>query len=64
MILISSRPYTHSLTSGVAGNCFKSYQTYEEAWEVYLDLKKKGVLKVVRNVGDDVVFGSLENAIQ
>lgn len=61
---ISYRPYVQSITSGVSGNCQKSYPTYDEALEDYLDLKARGLIRIVRNRGDENVFGPIENAVQ
>ena len=58
------RLYVHSLTSGVTGSCQKSYRTYSEASSVYQEIKVKGLLKIIRDPGDEVHFGSVEYAIQ
>ena len=63
-LFIFIRPYVHKLTSGVSGSCQKSYATYDEARGVYLDLKEQGLVRVVRDPGDDVAFGLLEDAVQ
>ncbi|KAF8501151.1 hypothetical protein F5888DRAFT_1632916 [Russula emetica] len=39
-------PYVQSLTSGVSGNCQKSYATYDKAHDVYQDLKESGLLRI------------------
>lgn len=62
--LVLSRPYVHSLTSGVSGSCQKSYVTYDEALGVYRDLKANGLIRVVRDRGDESVFGPIEDAVE
>ncbi|KAI0245297.1 hypothetical protein BJV78DRAFT_1139590, partial [Lactifluus subvellereus] len=57
-------PYVQSLTSGVSGNCQKSYTTYDEACDVYQDLKAQGLVRIVRNCGDEDIFGLLEDAME
>lgn len=59
-----NRPYVQSITSGVSGNCQKSYTTYDEAWEVYQDLKASGLVRIIRNRGDEDLFGPVEDAIK
>jgi hypothetical protein len=63
-VFVFIRPVVHQYTSGVPGNCQKSYTTYHEAMGVYQDLKEKGLVRVVRTRGDDVTLGALEDAIQ
>ena len=62
--MFQNRLYVQSLTSGVSRNCQKSYATYDEALDVYQDLKASGLLRVVRNRGDDHLFGPVEDAIE
>lgn len=59
-----NRPYVQSLISGVSGNCQKSYATYDEALDVYHDLKAQGLVKIIRDRGDDSFFGPVENAVE
>ncbi|KAF8483376.1 hypothetical protein DFH94DRAFT_679922 [Russula ochroleuca] len=54
-------PLVSSITSGVSGNCHKSYRTYNEAVNAYRDLKARGLVRVVRNPGDDAIFGPTES---
>ncbi|KIL55028.1 hypothetical protein M378DRAFT_55446, partial [Amanita muscaria Koide BX008] len=61
--VFDSWPYVQSLTSGVSGNCQKSYTTYEEAVSVYQHLKANGLVRVIRNRGDESFFGSIEDAM-
>jgi hypothetical protein len=58
------RPYVHSLTSRVSGSCQKSYTTYDEALDVYRDLKACGIVRVVREPGDEITFGPIEEAVE
>lgn len=59
-----NRPLVQSYTSGVSGSCQKSYSTYEEAFEVYEDLKEKNLLQVLRVPGDEAIFGRIEDSMQ
>lgn len=59
-----NRPYVQSLTSGVSGNCHKSYVTHDEALRVYQEMKAKGLVRVIRDPGDEYHFGSIEDAVQ
>jgi hypothetical protein len=61
---VPNRPYVQSLTSGVSGNCQKSYATYDEALGVYQDLKVNGLVRIVRNRGDENIFGPVEDAVE
>jgi hypothetical protein len=61
---ILNRPHVHNLTSGVSGNCHKSYATYVEAQTVYTQLKAIGLVRVVRNRGDEITFGPFGDAMQ
>lgn len=58
------RPYVQSLTSGVSGNCHVSYISYSEAFASYMDLKARGLVKIVRMRGDERRFGPLKEAMQ
>jgi hypothetical protein len=62
--LFRNRPYVQSLTSGVSGNCQKSYPTYDEALDVYQDLKARGLIRIIRNRGDESLFGPVEDAME
>jgi Caulimovirus viroplasmin len=59
-----NRPYVQSLTSGVTGGCQKSYPTYNEALSVYREIKGKGLVQIIRDPGDEIFFGSIEDAMQ
>lgn len=58
------RLYVESITSGVTGGSQKSYPTYSEALSVYSQLKSRGLLQVIRDPGDEWLFGPLDDAIQ
>jgi hypothetical protein len=47
----------------VSGNCHKSYATYPEAFYAYADLKERGLVRVVRKPGDEILFGPDEEAM-
>ena len=53
-----------SLTSGASGSCQKSYSTYDEALSIYQGIKAKGLVRIIRDPGDEVFFGRIEDAIQ
>jgi len=36
---------------------------YNEALNVYKDLKASGLIRIIRNYGDDIFFGPVEDAI-
>jgi hypothetical protein len=38
--------------------------TYDEALGVYRDLKANGLIRVVRDRGDESVFGPIEDAVE
>jgi len=59
-----NRPYVQSLTSGASGSCQKSYSTYDEALSIYQGIKAKGLVRIIRDPGDEVFFGRIEDAIQ
>jgi hypothetical protein len=48
----------------MSGNCQKSYPTYAEASSVYRKIKAKGLVRIIRDPGDEEYFGSLEHAVQ
>jgi hypothetical protein len=54
----------HSLTSGVSGSAQKAYPSYDEALRVYNDLKRRGLVHVNRQRGDEELHGPLEDAMQ
>jgi hypothetical protein len=58
------RPHVQSLTSGVSGSCQKSYATYSEAFTIYQELKAKGLVRIIRDPGDEIFFGHTEDAMQ
>lgn len=59
-----NRPYVQSLMSGVVGNCQKSYPTHSKALSVYQNIKARGLVQVIRDPGDEIFFGHIEDAIQ
>jgi hypothetical protein len=48
----------------VSGATHKSFRTHDLALDYYLDAKAKGRVRVVRNPGDDVIYGSRSDAMQ
>jgi hypothetical protein len=62
--MFQNRPYVQSLTFGVSGSCQKSYATYNEALNIYQELKASGLVRIARNCGDENFFGPVEDAIE
>jgi len=50
--------------SGVSGAWYKGFATHELAAKFYLDAKKNGLVSVVRDPGDNKLFGPLCDAMQ
>jgi hypothetical protein len=48
----------------VSGATHKSFGTYDQALAYYLDAKAKHAVRVVRNPGDDVIYGPRSQAMQ
>ena len=59
----SFRTYTNALVSGILGNTFVGYYTYEDAIEEYEHAKAHGLIEVMRDPGDDDIFGPIKYAI-
>jgi hypothetical protein len=64
MLETLNRLYVHSLTSGVSGSCQESFKTYDEALYLYTDAKRRGIVRLVRDPGDEEIFGPVEDAMQ
>lgn len=58
------RLHIHKYMSRVSGNCQKSYTTFGEASEIYRNLKANGLVRIIREPGDENFFGPLDEAIQ
>ncbi|KIM35206.1 hypothetical protein M413DRAFT_42320, partial [Hebeloma cylindrosporum] len=52
-----------SLIKRVPGARYKGFSTRNEAVEYYLDAKNKGLVRVVRDPGDDALFGPIRDAM-
>jgi hypothetical protein len=50
--------------SEVSGSCQKFYMTYDEALDVYCNLKANNPVRIDRDSGDDISFGPVEDAMQ
>jgi len=53
-------PFIH----GVSGAWYKGFATHEQAAKFYLGAKEKGLVSIVRDPGDDKLFGPLRDAMQ
>lgn len=58
------RDSVEPLVLGVPGARHKSFSTHELAKEFYLGAKTFGKVKIVRDPGDDEVYGPMSDAIQ
>ena len=52
------------LVSGISGAWYKGFSTHDKAARFYLDAKEKGLVRIVRDPGDDALFGPLHEAMQ
>jgi len=52
------------LVSNVLGAHYRGFMTLEAAKDFYLGAKRLGKIQIVRNPGDDQVFGPRGEAIQ
>ena len=52
------------LIKKVSGARHKSFRTHDEALTFYLDAKKQSKVRVVRNPGDDCIYGPSSQAMQ
>ena len=57
------RSYVKTLVDGVSGATFTGFKVYDDAVEDYFEAKAAGLVRVVRNPGDERVFGPLSLAI-
>ena len=48
----------------VSGARYRGFSTHEQAQAFYLDAKQNGLVKVIRDPGDEVFFGPLHAAMQ
>ena len=60
----SHRENVFLLIDGVSGARFKGFPTHEQAAAFYFETKENGLVKVIRDPGDDMLFGPLHNAMQ
>ena len=61
-LICLNRQYVQCLTSGVSSVSFKLYKMEEEASNAYHVLMLEWVMKVVRDLGDEVIFGPAEQS--
>ncbi|KIJ90577.1 hypothetical protein K443DRAFT_116395, partial [Laccaria amethystina LaAM-08-1] len=52
------------LIKKVSGARHKSFRTHDEALTFYLDAKTQSKVRVVRNPGDDCIYGPISQAMQ
>ena len=64
LIRLIYRDNVYCYIDGVSGACFKGFLTHEQAAKFYLEAKKKGLVSVVRDPGDELSFGPLSDAMQ
>ena len=57
LLTISHRDHMLPLIRGVSDTCFRGFSTREKATAYYLDAKDKGFMSVIRDPGDDALFG-------
>ena len=62
--MTSRRDNVAPLIARVSGARFKAFSTHNQATRFYLHAKENGLVRVVRDPGDDVLFGPLRNAMQ
>ena len=62
--MISHRDNILPLVSRVSGARYKAFQTREQAATFYLNAKEEGLVSVVRDPGDDILFGPFHDAMQ
>ena len=62
--MTSRRDNVAPLIAQVSGACFKAFLTHDQATHFYLHVKENGLVRVVRDPRDDVLFGPLRNAMQ
>jgi hypothetical protein len=63
-LTVSYRDHVLPLVSGVSGARYKGFSTCEKAIAYYLDAKDNGLVNIVRDPGDDALFGPLHDAMQ
>ncbi|KIJ91641.1 hypothetical protein K443DRAFT_53805, partial [Laccaria amethystina LaAM-08-1] len=54
--------YVKPLVEGVSGGLAVGFKTHDAAMHDYLSAKRKGLVRVVRNPGDDILFGPRSEA--
>lgn len=64
MLISPNRDMVESLIRGVHGAHHKSFPTYTLAREYYYGVKTFGKVRIVRDPGDDEIYGPMSNAIQ
>ena len=62
--MTSHRDNILPLITRVSGSRYKAFQTHEKAAKFYQDAKENGLVKVVRDPGDDEKFGDWHTAMQ
>jgi len=62
--LILPRDNIEPLIHYVSNARHKSFPTYEKAVEYYLDAKRRNLVRIVRDHGDDNIYGPINAAVQ
>lgn len=58
------RTHVEILIKNVSGARYKSFRPFAKAMEYYLLKKGSGEVELIRNPGDDIIFGPLSEAVQ
>lgn len=62
--MTSHRDQVLTLISQVSDARYRAFKTHAQALSFYMDAKEKGFVKVVRDPGDDALFGPSHKAMQ
>jgi hypothetical protein len=62
--LILSRVNVEPMVRYVPNARHKSFSTFEKAVEYYLDAKTRNLVRIVRDRGDDDIYGPINAAVQ
>ena len=57
------RSYVKTLVDGVSKATFTGFKVYDDAVEDYFEAKAAGLVRVVRDPGDELLYGPLSKAI-
>ena len=57
------RSYVKTLVDGVSKATFTGFKVYDDAVEDYFEAKAAGLVRVVREPGDELLYGPLSKAV-